>query len=116
MKQRFLVPGLILIGMCLLGAGLTWHRIVPPAAYWGPKQADEYSAAQLQLHALGHEHEHDPDFEREITLARERFKKSYQELEDARGSRNLTGRIFTAAGVIALLAGIVLHMTAGRAE
>jgi hypothetical protein len=116
MKQRFLVPGLILIGICLLAVGLTWRRIVPPAAYWGPEQADEYSAAQSQLHAIGHEHEHDPDFEREITLARERFEESYQELEDARSSRNLTGIIFTAAGVIVLLAGIVLHMTAGRAE
>lgn len=116
MKQRFLVPGLILIGICLLAVGLTWHRIVPPAAYWGPEQADEYSAAQSQLHAIGHEHEHDPTFEREIGLARERFEKSYQELEDARSSRNRTRIIFTAAGVIVLLAGIVLHMTAGRDE
>jgi hypothetical protein len=114
MNRRFLILGLVVVGFCLLGLGLAWDRLVSPKAYWTPAQAEEYAAAQLEMHAKSHQHS--SEAEKEMALARERFEKISRQLERARSSRKWTGRLFLAAGIISLAAGIVLHAAVSRSE
>ena len=114
MKQRFLVPSLLLVGLCSLGLGMAWNRVVPSTAYWASEQAEEYSIAQSELHAKAHSHGQDQEHEKEVADARERFVTIYQELQRARESRSRAGHLFLAVGVALILCGIVVHMMAGR--
>jgi hypothetical protein len=114
MKQRLLVPGTILTGLCLLAVGLGWNHLVPSDAFWGDQQAQEYDTAQVELHAKSHSHGRDKQHEREVAAAKERFIKSYQALEYARVARNRTGTFIMAGGIGLLLLGIVVHMATGR--
>src|SRR5688572_14978485 len=98
MNRRFLVTGLVIVGICLLGLGLAWNRLMPSSAYWSPEQAKEYSDAQIEAHAKSHQHGHDA--EKDMAVARERFSKISQQLADARGSRRRTGKLFLVAGVL----------------
>ena len=116
MKQPFLVPVLLLVGLCLLVVGIGWNRILPPAAYWGDEQAQEYAAAQADLHSISHSHTDDPAHEQEVAAAKERFIKSYQSLEYARTARNRTSTFFIAVGTMLILVGIVLHLKSGRSD
>jgi Flp pilus assembly protein TadB len=114
MNRRFLVISSVIAGICLLGLGLAWNRLVPSSAYWSPEQAKEYSDAQIEAHAKSHEHGHHA--EKEMAVARERFSKISQQLEDARGSRRRTGTMFLAAGVLLVVAGLVLHLSESRSD
>ena len=105
---------MILGGLCLLILGLAWNRLVPSAAYWGPEQANELSAAHRDMHTKSHQH--GADAEKEMAIARERFKKISQQLERARGSQSRIGTLFLVAGVSLLLVGIVLHFSQSRSE
>lgn len=116
MKQRFVVPGLVLLGICLLGLGLGWDRIRPTTAYWTPEQAEEYSTSQSDLHAQWHTHTDNQDHEQEAVAAKERFLKSLEALESARNSRTRTGNLLVMAGTGVLLLGIAIHLAAGRRE
>jgi hypothetical protein len=109
MKRRDLVLSLLLVGLCLVGLGLTWDHLVPSSVYWGPAQADELIAAQIEMHKKSHQH--GADAEKEMAIARERYVKLSQQLESARGSQNRIGTFFLVAGISLLLAGIVLHMS-----
>jgi Flp pilus assembly protein TadB len=113
LKNPYLVPGLIVLGLCMLALGWAWSSIRAPAAYWSEEQAAEYSTAQAQLHAISHSHSHDPGHEQVVAAARDRFLDAQQQLDDARGARNRTGMLFLAAGMTTLLVAIFLHKTAG---
>ena len=114
MKRRILVPSSILVGFCLLCLGLAWNRLVPSSAYWSPDQAEEYTAAQLEMHTKSHHHDGDAEQEKNMDAARERFDKISHQLERARGSQERTGTLFLAAGVSLLLVGVLLHLSGNR--
>jgi hypothetical protein len=114
MKRRALVLSSILAGFCLLLMGLVWNRLVPTTAYWSPEQAEEYSAAQLDMHSKSHQH--GDAAEKEMTIARERFAKISDQLDRARGTQKFGGTIFLAAGVLLLLAGVGLHFAQNRSR
>ena len=90
MKRRLALLSLI-AGLCLLGLGLAWGRIMPSSAYWGPEQAKEFTAAQIDAHAKSHHHAGDEARERESAAARERYERISRQLEAARGSHRRSG-------------------------
>ena len=96
----------------MLGLGLAWDKMVPSSAYWGPNQAQELTAAQVDAHAKSHYHGGDPARERESAAARERYDRITRQLEAARGSHRRSGFFLTAAGVALLVVGIGLHLSA----
>jgi hypothetical protein len=110
--RRFVEIALVVAGLCLLGLGLAWNRLMPPSAYWSPEQAKEYSDAQIEMHAKSHQH--GQHAEKDMAVARARFSKISQQLDDARGSRTRTGKIFLVAGVLLVLAGSVLRLSKSR--
>jgi hypothetical protein len=112
MDRRFLTSGFVLLGLCLLGVGLAWNRLVPSRSYWGPEQAEEYAAAQIEAHSQSHQH--GPNAEQKMALARERFANISQQLERARGSQRRTANVLLIAGMSFLVAGIGLHFTQSR--
>jgi hypothetical protein len=112
MNRRYLEIALVVAGLCLLALGLAWNRLMPPSAYWSPEQAKEYSDAQIEMHAKSHQHGHGA--EQDMALARKRFSKISQQLDDARGSRTRTGKIFLVAGVLLVVAGSVLRLSESR--
>lgn len=114
MNRRTLVFGLIAVGLCLLGVGLAWDRLVPASAYWTSEQAEELSAAQLEMHTKSHQH--DADAEQQMAAARDRYKKVSAQLDRARGSQRLTGTLFLAVGVLLLVTSIVLYYSQNRNE
>ncbi len=114
MKRRVLVLSLLLIGLCLVVLGLAWDHLVPSSAYWGPEQAKELTAAQIEMHSKSHHH--GADAEQQMAAARERYRKISQQLETARGSQKRIGTFFLAAGVLLLVAGVVLHVSQNRSQ
>jgi hypothetical protein len=106
----FLPPVLMVVGLGLLGLGWGWSALVPTTAYWGPTQAEELTAAQVDLHSKTDNHDHDPNHEREFAAARERFLKISQQLDDARSMRDLTGNCLVGAGILLILVGIGIHL------
>jgi hypothetical protein len=107
MNNRFVVPGMILVGMCLLLVGAAWNQIVPTSAYWTPEKAEEFVAAQTDLHA----HLDDAkDKRQEFAAAKERFIKIRDELENARGTRSRMKTVVTFLGAALLLAAVVAHL------
>jgi hypothetical protein len=112
MKRRILVLGSILTGLCLLILGIAWDRLVPSSAYWSPEQAEEYTAAQLDMHSKSHQH--GAGAENDMVLARERFAKISRQLERARGTQRISGTVFLAAGVLLLVGGVGLHFSQNR--
>jgi hypothetical protein len=116
MKHPYLVPGLIVVGLFLLVLGLGWNRVSDSDAYWDEGQATEYATAQAELHAKSHTHSDDPRHAQEVAAAKERFIKSYQALEHARTTRNRTGTLLMAGGIVLLLAGIFVHLAGSRSE
>jgi hypothetical protein len=109
MNRRVLVFSLLVAGLCLVGLGFAWNQLVPSSVYWSPEQAEEYTAAQIEMHTKSHEHS--ADRAQEMAAARERFVKISQELESARGSQKRFGMLFMVAGVSLLLAGIALFVS-----
>jgi ABC-type nickel/cobalt efflux system permease component RcnA len=105
-----LTPSLMIIGLGFLGLGWTWSSVVPSSAYWGPQQAQEYTTAQVELHATEDTHTHDQNHERDVAAAHERFNKIHQQLELARDSRNHTGRYLAGAGMLFLITGIGIYL------
>jgi hypothetical protein len=109
--QRFTIPGMIVVGLLLVALGTQWNRLQPASNYWSDKQAAEYNEAQVALHMHSHEHGKEknsaksPDF----VSAKQRYDKIKADLEGARNSRNRTGNLLIAAGLIAAISGIVLH-------
>jgi len=114
MNRRTLVFSLIAVGLCLLVVGLAWDRLVPSSAYWTPEQAQELSAAQLDMHTKSHQH--GADAEQQMAAARERYKDISTQLDRARGSQRIMGTLFLAAGVLLLVTSIVLHFSQSRNE
>ena len=114
MKQRLLVPSLIILGTCLLVLGLVCDRLVPSTAYWNAEQEQEYTAAQLDMHSKSHAQ--GADAEQQMAAARERFAKIRGEFESARGSQRFGGTAFLIVGVLLLAAGVVLHFKMKRPE
>ena len=109
MKHRFVVPGLILIGICLLMLGTAWNQIVPSSAYWTAEKAEEFSAAQTELHA----HLDDgPNHDQKLSRAKDRFIKIRDELEGARGTRSRMKTAITILGAGILLVAIMIHLSA----
>jgi hypothetical protein len=107
MNNRFVVPGLIVVGLCMLVAGAAWNQIVPSSAYWTPEKAEEFAAAQTNLHA----HLDDAKEKRqEFAAAKARFIKIRDELEQARGTRSRTKTVVTFLGAAVLLAAVITHM------
>ena len=84
--------------------------MLPSSAYWGPKEAEEYTKAQVDLHATIDGHGHGKNHEHDAAAASERFNKAHEQLEQARGSRDGTAKYLTVAGVLALVAGIGIHL------
>ena len=111
MKRRLALLSLI-AGLCLLGLGLAWDRIMPSSAYWGPEQEKEFTAAQVDAHAKSHNRGDDEARERESAAARKRYERMIQQLKAARGSHRRGGFFLTAGGVALLLLGIALHLSA----
>jgi hypothetical protein len=109
MKRRVLAIGSLLVGLCLIGLGLAWDRIVPSSAYWGHEQATALTAAQTEMHTKSHQH--GAGAEQEMAAARERFIKMSQQLESARGAQKRTGTILLVVGISLILAGIALHIS-----
>ena len=121
MAQRELAPViaavLLITGLALIALGWLWNSLVPSTAYWGPQQADEFVAAQADLHAKTHAQEGSrADHAQEFAAARERFDKIRHELESARTARSRTGSILAGIGVLLALAGIVLYFSAKKPE
>jgi hypothetical protein len=108
MKNRFAVPGLILIGLCLLVLGIAWNQVLPSSAYWTPEQAEEFAAAQTELHARL---DHAADHQQEFAVAKDRFIKIRDELENARGTRGRMKTVVTLLGATMLLVAIMLHLS-----
>jgi hypothetical protein len=113
MKRHWLVPGLVGTGLLLLIVGFSWDRIVPTSAYWGDEQAREYTAAQAEMHAID---EHTPGQEQKLALARDRFLKLHQQLEDARGTQTRGTFLLKLAGISLLVVGVVWHFAAGQSS
>lgn len=109
MNMRFLIPGLLVIGLCLLLAGLSWNSILPSSAYWTPQQAEEFSAAQTELHAQWHKRAHG-HYESEAEAVKARFEKIADELRNARASQSRWKITLITTGVVTLVTGIVLHL------
>jgi hypothetical protein len=114
MKRSILVPSLIVLGFGLVLLGLAWKHLVPSSAYWSPEQAQEYSAAQADMHTKSHQH--GADAERDMDAARERFKNISRQLDRARGSQSRAGMVFVVAGIALVLAGIAVHVSSDRSE
>lgn len=114
MKQRYLVPCLILVGLCLLAVSFAWNRIIPSEAYWDIKQASEFAAAQADLHSMSHANRQDKEYEKKLAAARQRFLNSHEALEQARGAQSRTATLVMAGGIMLLLLGIVLHLRASH--
>jgi hypothetical protein len=113
MRPRPLALGLVVVGLILLGMGLAWNRVVPSTAYWNDDRAREYTAAQAELHSIhprGHEHE------AQLQAARDRFLKIYEQLEQARGTRNRTAALLKAVGISLLLLGVLLQVKSSQDE
>ena len=113
MNRAFLVAGLLVVGLILLGIGLLWHRAVPSKAYWSDAQAREYTTANAELHAI-HGQSHEKNHDAKLEAARERFLTAFQQLEQARGARNRGATVLKIAGMSLLLLGIVLHLAGNR--
>ena len=113
MFQRYLAPGLILFGLCVLALGASWNRVTPTSAYWSDEQAEEFTKAQTELHAKWHTHDVEHK-EEDFAAAKDRFIKVRDELESARNSHGRTGKILLIAGVGFALVGIFIHYSAGR--
>jgi hypothetical protein len=105
-----LIPLLVLVGLGLVVLGWSWNYFVPSSAYWGAEQADEYTTAQVELHALEDVHPHDKNHEQKMAAARERFHHIHAQLEGARNSQNRTSRYLIGIGVMFLAAGIGTHL------
>jgi len=109
MKHSFVVPGLILVGICLLLLGTAWNQVVPSSAYWTTEKAEEFSAAQTELHA----HLDDgANHEQQNSAARDRFIKIRDELESAHGTRSRIKTAITIFGAGFLLLAIMIHLSA----
>jgi len=115
MKQRFLVCGFVFFGMCLLALGLGWNQFVPTTIYWTPEKAEEFSAAQTELHAQWH-NQKDARYAEQAEAAKARFLRIRDELESARISRSHFKTAFLAGGVLSLLVGISIHLAGGQNE
>jgi hypothetical protein len=110
MKQRLLVPSLALVGIFLLGIGLAWDHLVSSSAYWNEAQAEEYNAAQFDLHAKSHHHENPSEaHKQEFDAAKKRFEHISARLNRARNYRNYTATALEALGVLAVLVACVIH-------
>jgi len=101
---------LMVVGLGLIGLGWGWNAVVPTKAYWGPEQAEEYIAAQADLHSKTHDHDRAGDHEREFAAARERFVSISQQLDEARVARDRIGTYIAGSGILLILVGIGLHL------
>jgi hypothetical protein len=106
MNDRLVVSGLIGGGLCLLILGAAWNQVVPSSAYWTPEKAEEFSAAQTDLHS---HLDHSANHEHAYSAAKDRFIKIRDELESARGTRSRIKTIITSVGVTLLALAVLIH-------
>jgi hypothetical protein len=117
MKQRLLVSGFAIVGLLCLGLGLTWSKLTSTESYWSPKQAEEFNAAQSDLHKRQRYNQNESEAQRqEFAAAKERFENISNQLETARSSRAYTGTGLKIFGAIAVLVAAYLQYRSGGSE
>ena len=110
MNRQVTAVALLLGGIFLLALGLAWNRFMPASAYWDEDQAREYAEAQADLHAKSHFQKTNVKLQAEFAAARARYDNISHQLESAQNSRSRTSTLIIAAGILALLSGIGIHL------
>ena len=103
------ILGALAIG--LIGLGLLWNSLFPPASYWSPQQAQQYQDAFYAAHAAQDAVDHGKLTHdgAELQAAREQFDTILGQLNEARIARGRSGKLLVVGGLIMLLSAVVLR-------
>jgi hypothetical protein len=106
---------LLVLGLVLIGLGLSWNSLLPSSVYWGPQQAEELMKAQANYHEKTHNHGTQGFNEGEFAAARERLVELQKKLASAQSTQGRLGTILLAIGVLLSILGIGRHFAVKQA-
>ncbi len=114
--------GLILVGLALFLASLAWPALVKPQDVWSPEQGAEQASASTELHQRTHEAAHaeistmteakKAEARQRLEESKVRFQRSRAALDEAKQKRDRVPRWLRGAGVVMMLAGVGLYLSA----
>jgi hypothetical protein len=99
----------LVVGMLVLLAGALWQNFARPQHVWTEDKAEQYRAAQSQLHTLIYDDPaapsapESPERAAARDTAKERFNRIQQELDDAIETHRHRGARLMQAGLAAIV-------------
>lgn len=114
MPRRALGILVSVIGVGLVGVGLSRYLLSPPQSYWSDQQAEEYTAAALELKAVATRPDRPPSGvdDPALAAAQARFDKVRADLERATQRRDYFGMLLGAIGMVLVVAGVGIYLSA----